>query len=112
MDAQPGPITLTVSCDDEYLAGFPMLVAVELRNVATNLFQPFEPFEFFNGPGPVEFVLRGGGREWTWPRKSRSMEGEPNWVDFGPGKAFLALQDLSELHPEAPKDQPHPYPAP
>ena len=53
MDAQPGPITLTVSCDDEYLAGFPMLVAVELRNVATNLFQPFEPFEFFNGQFPA-----------------------------------------------------------
>lgn len=102
MDANPGPITLTVSCDHEYLAGFPMLVAVELRNVATNLFQPFEPFEFFNGPGPVEFILRGGAREWTWPRRSRSMEGEPNWVEFGPGKAFLALQDLSELHPDIP----------
>ncbi len=102
MDDKRGPITLTLSCDREYLAGFPMMVAVELHNVTTNLFTSFQPFRSFYGPGPVEFVLHGGGHEWTWPDEPPRMEGEPNGVDFRPGSSWLALQDLSELHPDIP----------
>ena len=102
MDDKRGPITLALSCERYYLAGFPLLVAIELHNVTANLFESFEPFGSFNGQGPVEFVLRGNGHEWTWPEKAPRMDGEPSGVDFPPGQVWLALQDLSELHPDLP----------
>lgn len=102
MDDKAGPIILTLTCDKEYVAGFPLIVAVELRNVSSNVFESFRRFGLFNAPGPVAFMLRGNGREWTWAEKPPQMEGEPRGVDFDPGRAWLALQDLSDLHPDIP----------
>ena len=102
MSDKPGPITLTVTCQHDYLAGFPFLVSVELRNVSANVFELLPPYTLFNPGGPITLTLRGAGREWTWPAKPRRMEGEPGGIEFRPGSAWLALQDLSELHPDIP----------
>lgn len=102
IDDDRGPVSLTLSCDKEYVAGFPLIVAVELRNLETNLFESFRRFGLFAAPGKVAFVLRGAGHEWTWPEKPPQLEGEPTGIDFGPGCVWLALQDLSDLHPDIP----------
>lgn len=102
VDDKRGPITLTLSCDREYVAGFPFIVEVELRNVATNLIESLRRFGLFDAPGKVAFVLRGEGHEWTWPPESPELDGEPTGMGFGPGTAWLALQDLSDLHPDVP----------
>ena len=102
MDDHHHAFTLTLHCNRTYLAGFPFIVAVEARNTSSNQFELLPFFDLFTVPGPVSFVLRGGGHEWTWNTKARRREGEPEGMEFGPGKAWFALQDLSELHPDLP----------
>jgi hypothetical protein len=102
MHESESPITLTVAAEPHYLAGFPLLVAVELRNVSPGVHRLLPYFGLFTVPGPVSFKLEGGGHEWTWKEKAPGMEGGPEGVDFGPGKAWWTLQDLGELHPDLP----------
>jgi hypothetical protein len=98
------PVTLALTCDKKYLAGFPLLVAVELHK-AEDSFELFPFFDLFTIPGPIAFTLRGEGREWTWAtmsRRSHRTDDEPEGMEFGPGKRWYTLQDLSELHPDIP----------
>lgn len=105
MNDTKDPYTLTLICDRTHLAGFPLLVAVELRNVS-NTFTTLPFFDLFTVPSPVSFVARGGGHEWTWEEMSRPIERRSDdgllGVSFGPGKVWFALQDLSEVHPDIP----------
>jgi hypothetical protein len=102
MDETPHAFTLKVTCDRSYLSGFPMMVAVEIRNVSKNHHALLPFFDLFTVPGPVSFVLRGDGHEWTWHTRSRRTDDGPEGMEFGPGRAWFALQDLSEQHPELP----------
>jgi hypothetical protein len=102
MDNAPHDYALTLSCERTYLAGFPLIVAVDLHNVSHNALDLVPFFDLFTVPGPVSFVLRGGDHERTWPKTSRQSEGEPEGVEFGPGRVWHALQDLSNLHPDIP----------
>ena len=93
---------LKITSNHSYVAGFPLLVAVEIRNVSVNCYDMFPVFDIFRVPGPMEFVLRGGGHEWTWPSAQRPDSDDPGITEFPPGKAWLAMQDLSERHPDIP----------
>ena len=98
------PVRLALTCDKTYLAGFPLLVAVDLHKV-DNSFELFPFFNLFTVPGPIAFKLRGEGREWTWATmsgRSHRTDDEPEGMEFGPGKRWYTLQDLSELHPDIP----------
>jgi hypothetical protein len=94
--------SLKLICNASYLAGFPLLVAAEVRNVSATHYDNIPVFDLFSVPGPVAFALRGEGREWTWPVRRWPRSDEPGLTEFGPGKAWLALQELSELHPDIP----------
>ena len=90
-------------CDHAYDAGFPMLVAVEVRNVSPGwTYLTFEPFNMFSVPGPVSFTFKDAqGKEWTSPVSSRSGE-DPSRESFGPGQAWRSLYDLAEVHADMP----------
>ena len=99
-------LALRVETDRDYLSGFPMLVAVEIRNITPKrtLLQ-FMPFDLFDVPGPVGFVARRNGTETLWtasrPPEDPSREDDsPAGIAFRPGATWRALCDLSELHPE------------
>lgn len=102
MGEKPHSFTLKITCDRTYLAGFPILVEVEVRNVDPHLITGIPYFDMFTVPGPVRFALSGGDRQWTWEPKIRRSESGPDGIDFGPGQVWTALQDLSELHPDIP----------
>ena len=102
MGEKPHSFTLKLTCDRAYLAGFPILVEVEVHNIDPHLITGIPYFDLFTVPGPVRFGLSGGGRQWTWEPKIRRTESGPDGVDFGPGQSWSALQDLSELHPDLP----------
>jgi hypothetical protein len=101
MDKHPS-FSLSLAADRTYLAGFPIIVQVEVRNIDPALITGVPFFDLFTVPAPVAFRLVGGGHEWTWDTKVRRSESGPDGIDFGPGQAWLALQDLSELHPDIP----------
>jgi hypothetical protein len=102
MEGSATPYALKIKCNDSYVAGFPLLVALEVSNISKNHHTDLPIFDLFLVPGSVEFVLRGGGHEWTWPSRHRPRSDEPGLTEFPPGKAWLAMQDLSELHPDIP----------
>lgn len=93
---------LKVTCDRSYLAGFPLIVGVEVRNVSSNIWDTLPFFDLFTVPGPVSFVLVGHGHEWTWDEKIPMDDDGTQGIQFEPGKSWLALQDLSEMHPDVP----------
>jgi hypothetical protein len=99
---RPHSFTLKITTDRTYLAGFPLIVEVEVRNIDPNLITASPFFDLFTVPGPVSLSLVRGGREWTWEGKLRNSESGSDGIDFGPGQAWLAIQDLSELHPDIP----------
>jgi hypothetical protein len=100
--AADGSFSLTVEVERDYLSGFPMLIAVEIRNQSDNTsYNFFRRLDLFNS-GSVSFSLRGGGHEWTWPAASPSMEAEPRGVPFSEKMIWRGLHDLSELHPDIP----------
>ena len=102
MDDRPHSFTLKLATDRTYLAGFPIIVEIEVRNVDPNLITAVPFFDLFTVPGPVSFHLVGGGHEWTWEGKLRRSESGSDGIDFGPGRAWLAIQDLGELHSDIP----------
>jgi hypothetical protein len=102
MGEKPQSFTLKITCDRTYLAGFPILVEVEVRNVDPHLITGIPYFDMFTVPGPVRFALSGGHRQWTWEPKIKRSESGPEGIDFAPGQVWTALQDLSELHPDLP----------
>jgi hypothetical protein len=71
MGEKPHSFTLKITCDQTYLAGFPILVEVEVRNVDPHLITGIPYFDMFKVPGPVRFALSGGDRQWTWEPKIR-----------------------------------------
>jgi hypothetical protein len=101
-DAKPHDYELRLLCDRTYLAGFPLIVGVEVKNVSTNRHTLIRYIDLFSATGPVFFTLRGRGHEWTWPTKSHSNDDDSGQEPFRPGDTWQALQDLSNLHPDIP----------
>jgi hypothetical protein len=92
---------LKLRCAPSYLAGLPLVVAVELRNQGDALdVIPF--FDLVTTPSPVAFELSGQGRTWRWPEQNRRARVEGGGIEFNPDTRWVALQDLSELHPDIP----------
>ena len=94
--------TLRLYAEKSYFTGFPFVVAVEVRNVSPTLHDLLPYFDLLTDPGSAEFELRGEGRELTWRARTDVLDDEPVGMEFGPGQAWFALQDLSNQHPDIP----------
>lgn len=93
---------VTVEADPEYRVGFPMVVAVTLRNTTVGTtWSTLPAFDLLALSVPVQFTfVTASGRRIDLPTRSlRGGEGPPDGISLGPGEARTMLFDISELDP-------------